>query len=121
MKFRILGGVVVLAAALWCGWWFVGRAGHVAAIETWAEDRRRAGWDVSYEELGVAGFPNRFDTTLSEVTMADPASGVAWSAPFVQFLSLAYKPHQFQHMTNPLRLPQRQQHGQRAADRHHEQ
>jgi hypothetical protein len=44
--------------------------------------------------LETVGFPSRFDTTLSDVHLADPSTGVAWTAPFVQFLSLAYKPYQ---------------------------
>ncbi|MEO0917579.1 MAG: DUF2125 domain-containing protein, partial [Pseudomonadota bacterium] len=45
-------------------------------------------------ELETGGFPNRFDTTITDLRLADPATGIAWSAPELQILSLAYKPHQ---------------------------
>ena len=81
-------------AAVWMGMWAAGSVFYERALLGWIEARRAEGWAADVAQLEVAGFPNRFDTTLTEVRMADPSTGVAWSAPFVQFLSLAYKPHQ---------------------------
>ena len=87
--------VIVLSVfCIWMIWWAVGQLGYQKGVEAWIDDRRGDGWVADVGELETVGFPSRFDTTLSDVHLADPATGVAWTAPFVQFLSLAYKPYQ---------------------------
>jgi len=87
--------VVVLSAALvWMLWWAFGSTTLDRSLTTWIDARRAEGWTADIANIEVKGFPNRFDTTLTEVRLADPDTGVAWTAPFVQFLALAYKPHQ---------------------------
>lgn len=85
---------ILIVAGVWMTWWAIGSAAHERALSTWIDIRRAEGWAADVSEVETVGFPNRFDTTLSEVRLADPATGVAWSADFLQFLSLAYKPHQ---------------------------
>ena len=79
---------------LWMIWWAFGQFGYQKGLEAWIDARRSDGWAADVASLETRGFPSRFDTTLTEVQLADPATGIAWAAPFVQFLSLAYKPHQ---------------------------
>ena len=87
--------VVVLVAALgWMAWWAFGSTALDRTLTTWVDDRRAEGWAADVSDIDVTGFPNRFDTTLTGVSLADPETGVAWSAPFFQLLALAYKPHQ---------------------------
>lgn len=87
--------VIVLVLSLsWMVWWGFGQAAYEKGLSSWVEDRQREGWVAEYAELNTVGFPNRFDTTLTDLNLADPETGVAWSAPMVQILSLAYKPHQ---------------------------
>lgn len=87
--------VVILVAALgWMTWWAFGSSALDRTLTDWVDQRRSEGWAADVADIDVAGFPNRFDTTLTDVHFADPQTGVAWSAPFLQFLSLAYKPHQ---------------------------
>ena len=40
----------------------------------------------------MAGFPNRFDLTVDGLKLADPASGMAWEAPFLQVFAMTWKP-----------------------------
>ncbi|NNL17948.1 MAG: DUF2125 domain-containing protein [Boseongicola sp.] len=87
--------VVILVAALgWMGWWTFGSSALDRALTAWVDERRADGWAADVADIDVSGFPNRFDTTLSDVRLADPETGVAWSAPFLQMLALAYKPNQ---------------------------
>lgn len=86
--------ILLVAAAAWMGWWAFGSVAYERGLSAWIDARRADGWAADVASLETRGFPNRFDTTLSEVRLADPATGVAWSAPFVQFLSLAYRPNQ---------------------------
>ena len=86
--------IFLVCALLWMVWWAFGQGAYEQGLAAWVKDRRGEGWAADYATLETRGFPNRFDTTVTEVALADPDTGIAWSAPFVQFLSLAYKPHQ---------------------------
>lgn len=93
MKWRILGLAVAAAALGWSAWWYVGASARDAAIADWMADRRAEGWQAEVAAIDTAGFPNRFDTTLRAPALADPAEGWAWSAPFLQLLTLSYQPN----------------------------
>lgn len=87
--------VIVLVGALaWMVWWVTGHTAYERGLSTWIDQRRAEGWAADVASLTTAGFPNRFDTTLTDLRLADPETGIAWQAPEVQLLSLAYKPHQ---------------------------
>ncbi len=93
MKWRILFAAVALAAAGWSGWWFLGAAAHERALQGWLAERRAAGWQADVASLETAGFPNRFDTRLEGLALADPANGWAWEAPFLDILMLSWQPN----------------------------
>jgi hypothetical protein len=87
--------VIFLVASLgWMVWWAFGQGAYEKGLATWVEARRAEGWAADYATLETRGFPNRFDTRITDVAFADPATGVAWAAPFIELLSLSYKPHQ---------------------------
>ena len=87
--------VILLVGSLgWMVWWVVGHTAYEKGLTAWVDQRRAEGWAADVGSLKTAGFPNRFDTTLTDLRLADPETGVAWNAPFLQLLSLAYKPHQ---------------------------
>ncbi len=85
---------ILVAAGLWMGYWAFGSISLERALKAWLDDRRAEGWVAEVESIDVSGFPNRFDTTFSDVTLADPATGVAWQAPFFQILALSYRPNE---------------------------
>lgn len=84
--------VIITAASLYAGYWFVGSSGANAGFERWFEERRNEGWVAEVESIETRGFPSRFDTTLTDISLADPDTGVAYSAPFLQIFALSYKP-----------------------------
>lgn len=84
--------VILVAAGLWAGYWFVGAAGVRAGFAAWFDGQRAAGWQAEYSDMQVRGFPNRFDTTFADLRLADPATGWAWEAPFFQIFALSYQP-----------------------------
>ena len=43
--------------------------------------------------MRVTGFPNRVDTIVTGLDLADPEAGWSWQAEEFQILSLSYKPH----------------------------
>ena len=89
---RILLGVIVVLGLGWSAYWFVGALAMERAMVDWVADRRADGWQADYTALDTRGFPNRFDTTFRDLQLADPESGLAWTAPFFQILSLSYRP-----------------------------
>ncbi|WP_297774461.1 DUF2125 domain-containing protein [uncultured Roseovarius sp.] len=90
---RFLLAVIVIAVLGWSGYWFVGQRGLEQGFSTWFEARRAEGWVAETSRLNVQGFPNRFDTGFTDLTLADPATGLAWEAPFFQILALSYQPN----------------------------
>lgn len=90
---RLLLGIILTAAALWSGYWYLGSAGVTTAFESWFKARRAEGWVAEYGDIATRGFPNRFDTTFTDISLADTGTGLAWEAPFFQILALSYKPN----------------------------
>ncbi|MGB0904894.1 MAG: DUF2125 domain-containing protein, partial [Mangrovicoccus sp.] len=84
----------ILAVAIgWSGYWFWGARATDQQMLAWFDAREAEGWVVNYTELNTAGFPNRFDTTLTDIELADPETGLAWQAPQFQILRLSYQPN----------------------------
>jgi len=92
MRFaKYLSIALVGFAALWAGYWFIGSNGVQAGFDAWIKDRRDQGWVAEATDVKTRGFPNRFDTSFSDLLLADPETGVAWEAPFFQILALSYR------------------------------
>jgi hypothetical protein len=89
---RVLIWVSVVLVALWSGYWFVGQRAVDRATEGFFQSASRQGLVAEKAGHRVAGFPNRFDLTIDAPHLADPVKGLDWSAPFLQILSLSYKP-----------------------------
>jgi hypothetical protein len=90
---RVLLAIVILAAAGWSGWWYLGATAHERAVTRWLDERRAAGWVAEAEEVRVTGFPNRIDTMVTGLDLADPEAGWSWRADEFQVLSLSYRPN----------------------------
>jgi hypothetical protein len=92
VKWRLLALAVVLPALGWSAWWWIGASAKEAAFEGWLADRRADGWVAEAAAITTVGFPNRFDTRLARLSLADPDLGWAWEAPFLDVLMLSYAP-----------------------------
>lgn len=88
---RILLAVIILAAFGWSLYWVVGSRMVERGARDWFAAREAEGWIAAYDDIAVMGFPNRFDLTISGIELADPETGVAWSAPFFQIFALSYR------------------------------
>jgi hypothetical protein len=89
---RALFWVLLLGSLLWGSYWFIGSRAMEQGAETWFQGQRDRGLVAEYADLTVRGFPNRFDLTVDAPRLDDPQTGYGWTAPFVQVLSLSYKP-----------------------------
>jgi len=90
---RKLFFLLLFAGFAYSGYWWVGATAKETAIDAWLADRRAAGWAADRSDLVLTGYPNRFDTILHDLVLADPVSGWSWSAPVFQILALSYKPN----------------------------
>lgn len=89
---RLLILIIVLALG-WSGYWMFGAWGVRSGWAGWISAQRDAGWVAGAADVSVRGFPNRFDTTFTDLTLADPKTGIAWKAPFFQVFALSYQPN----------------------------
>lgn len=90
---RILLAIVVLLALGWSGFWFWNASLRERALTGWLEQRREAGW-VADGSVRVTGFPNRVDTVVTGLELANPKAGWSWGAPEFQILSQTWRPQQ---------------------------
>jgi len=81
-------GIAVLASAIWFGWAMLTER----IVTTWLDAREAEGWVVARSDVSVTGFPLAFETTLSDLSLADPATGLAWAAPVFTFRHAAWDP-----------------------------
>lgn len=89
---RLLIVAICTAALAWAGYWWFGAQAVERETRAWLDARGQEGWVANYAEVGTAGFPNRFDTTITGLELADPETGIAWTAPVFQILRLSYRP-----------------------------
>ncbi|MGH1331209.1 MAG: DUF2125 domain-containing protein [Paracoccaceae bacterium] len=90
---RKLFTLVILAAIAWGGYWFIGSSAVERGMKGWFAARQADGWVAEFDRLDTIGFPNRFDTTITGLSLADPNTGVAWDVPELEILALSYKPN----------------------------
>lgn len=79
MKWFAAGAVFVAAMATAA--WFIWADLTQRAVALWLEDRVAEGWLAETGEIEVTGFPARFVTTIAPLSLADPQTGWAWTAP----------------------------------------
>lgn len=89
---RALLWIATLLVALWSGYWVVGKTAVERGFAAFLEEAPSRGLDVGQDGYRVAGYPNRFDLTVTQPMLFDQRSETRWEAPFVQIFSLSYKP-----------------------------
>ena len=90
---RFLTGILAIAAALWGGYWFIGERLVERGARNWLAEVSSQGLKIEYDSLDTAGFPNRFDTTITGPRVLETNTGLGWQAPFFQIFALSYKPN----------------------------
>lgn len=88
-----LFAIVMLAALAYGGYWFFMASLRESLFEDWLAERRADGWIAEARALDVRGFPNRIDTFVEGLALADPDQGWQWNAEAFQLLSLSWKPN----------------------------
>ncbi len=84
---------VVVLAALYSAYWFIGARTVSQSADAQVAEMRAQGWDIAYDDLSVRGFPSRFDTSVTSISAKSPDGRIGYEAPFVQALALSYQPN----------------------------
>lgn len=89
---RFLVGVILTLFALWSGYWLVGERMIESRIVGLLAQNLPPGVTLTQGGVDVAGFPNRFDLTVTDPVLSDAATGWGWSADFAQIFAMTWKP-----------------------------
>lgn len=90
---RFLIALVTILAGLYGGYWFVGRSLVERGVEDFLADLQSQGWEVRHDGIRTRGFPSRFDTTITDLSLYHPPSGAGWEGAWFQILALSYAPN----------------------------
>ncbi len=73
--------LIVILAVLGSIAWAVAAMTMQTAATRWLDDRQIEGWVVNVADVSVEGFPLDFETDFTDIQLADPDTGLAWSTP----------------------------------------
>lgn len=92
---RKLIAIITILFGLWGGYWVIGATALETGLKDYLSTNHRAKdpIHVAYSDLSVRGFPNRFDTSLTNIRVTDLANRLDWRAPFLHVHALSYKPY----------------------------
>lgn len=82
---------LVLAIA-WSLYWAVASFGIRRSLTAWFDAQTARGWQADFGEIESSGYPFRHLTRLLAPALADPVSGTAWRADWLEFESPAIWP-----------------------------
>jgi len=83
--------LLLIAAAAWSGFWLWARGQVVSRMDAAVADLGRAGYQISWKQRSVGGYPFRMDVTLRDASAREP-SGWALNAPEVAGEAFLYAP-----------------------------
>ncbi len=89
---RRLLNILVVLGLVWSAYWY--GAGYMLrrGVSTWFAEQAGRGWQADYAEIYTSGYPLRHITTLVNPALADPATGAAWQADWLNMDSPAIWP-----------------------------
>ena len=82
---------VLVVAGLWMGFWAIAQTTLERGIRAFISNPQ-PGVEVTATDVSVVGFPNRLDTTLTDIAVTLPENGTVWTASFVRLFALVYRP-----------------------------
>jgi len=88
--------ILVGLSVVWTLYWGVAAWGLRQSVAGWFQAQAERGWQVELGEISAAGrfggFPLQHRTRVERPTLADPRSGAAWRADWLELESLAIWP-----------------------------
>jgi hypothetical protein len=84
-------GLLLLAAVAWSAAWIWARGEARARMDAAVETLKAAGYEISWKERGIGGYPFRLNVTLTEPRVREP-SGWALEAPRLEGQAFLHAP-----------------------------
>ncbi len=85
--------IPVLAALVFAGYWFAASRALEGSLDGWFQQRQAEGWVAEYSAISSGGFPARFEIVVTDLQLADPDTGVAWTASRFTIQARSHKPN----------------------------
>ncbi len=83
---------VGILACLWMGYWFAGSTAVERGTNAVFAQAAGQGLIASNQGVHVAGFPNRFDLTITAPDIGDAETGMRWQSPDLKVYAMTWKP-----------------------------
>ena len=87
--------VIVICAIGWSVYWVIGGRIMDERVERWLDFPADSNWSVAYDSVALAGYPNRFDTTVTGFELRHKDSEAAWRINPLRLFALSYQPQKF--------------------------
>ncbi len=87
--------VIVICAIGWSVYWVIGGRIMQERVERWLDFPADSSWSVAYDSVALAGYPNRFDTTVTGFELRHKDSEAAWRINPLRLFALSYQPQKF--------------------------
>ena len=87
---RALLWIALAATAAWTGYWWVGATTIENRVSAWIAAQPDD--QISAAAVEVHGIPNRFDLSLTDLTLRSPDLPLRWQTPFAQVFAMTWKP-----------------------------
>jgi len=84
--------ILLVIALGWMGYWAVGAIALERGLVRWFEAREADGWIAHQGGVEISGFPVRFEVRIEAPELADPETGLAWSAEAFRFNAASHRP-----------------------------
>ncbi|WP_299871549.1 DUF2125 domain-containing protein [uncultured Sulfitobacter sp.] len=85
-------GVLMLAATLWSGWWYIASSAAERGVHNWLALRQAEGWQAEAQGVTRSGYPVRLNLHVEGPVLADPATGVALEMEHLDLSAPAWWP-----------------------------
>jgi len=83
--------LLLVAIAGWTAFWFYARGQAQVRMDTAVADLKRAGYEITWKDRALGGYPFRMDVTLSDARVREP-SGWALEAPKLEGEAFMHAP-----------------------------
>ena len=84
--------IAFLAAIALTLYWLIASWGVRQGVSAWFAEQRRQGWQAEFANLETTGFPLELRNRITAPVLADPGTGTAWRAEWLELISPAIWP-----------------------------
>ncbi|MFV1496935.1 DUF2125 domain-containing protein [Phaeobacter sp. JH85H1] len=84
--------MLLISVSVWSLYWAVAAWGLRQGLDGWFAEQQRQGWQADYATLRTSGYPLYHHHRITTPALADPGTGTAWRADWLDIRSLALWP-----------------------------